>query len=85
MDHMTVRQLIELLHQHPEDAVVLVEGYETGWDVINVLRKAEVVKFQKAHDWDGEYQETRQAGNKSRPAVLIEGRRGHRRGAAAEF
>jgi len=78
---LTVKQVIECLRRQPAEAVVLVEGHETGWDVIHAIRQATVVKYRKVKDWDGEYQEAnqfKQPGD-SFLAVLIEGRRGHRR------
>lgn len=82
MDQLTVGQLIELLRQYQEDTVVLIQGYETGWDSVHAIRQSEVVEYRKAHDWDGEYQEAKQFRQPvgQRPAVLIEGRRGHWRG-----
>lgn len=81
MASLTVKQIIERLSQYPEDAVVLVEGYETGWDDIHSIRQAVVVEYRKANEWDGEYQEESQFNQpgKSRSAVFIEGCRGHRR------
>jgi hypothetical protein len=58
---------------------VLVEGYETGWDGIHELRSAGIVQYRKAEDWDGEYCEASEFKQAGTPAVLIVGRRGHRR------
>lgn len=78
---MTVAELIEHLRRYPLELPVLVEGFETGWDGIHDLRTADVDKFNKANEWDGEYREAKEFAHprKSGPVVLIIGRRGERR------
>lgn len=76
---MTVDELLEQLRQLPGNLPVLVEGYESGFDGIRELRTAGVVPYRKAEAWDGEDHlatEFKQAGQ---PAVLLVGRRRHRR------
>ena len=76
---MKVSELIEHLRTLPGDLPVLVEGYETGWDGIHELREAGMVRYRKAEDWDGEYREASEFNQSGKPAVLIVGRRDHRR------
>ena len=76
---MTVAELIEQLRQLPADLPVLVEGYETGWDGIHELCTAGVARYRRAQDWDGEYRSADEYKQIGKPAVLIVGRRGHRR------
>lgn len=54
----------------------MVEGYETGFDSIHALEIRVVERNEAADDWDGEFDESHGAG---RQALLILGRRGHRR------
>lgn len=59
---MTVKQLIELLKSEDPDSIVLVEGYESGYDNINKVYQAIVEKNPTKDDpeidnyWDGEYE-----------------------------
>jgi hypothetical protein len=73
---MKVLELIARLQQLPADLDVLVEGYETGFDPIHALEIRTVEPNAAAEDWDGEFDEAPGAG---RQALLIVGRRGHRR------
>ena len=79
---MTAEELIEHLKLLPPETPVLVEGYETGFDDIVELTSAQVVRYRHAQEWDGEYQTldrfTRPATGVQQ-AVVIRGRRGHRR------
>ncbi len=79
---MTVAELIEQLQKFPQTLPVLVEGYETGWDGIHLLRTVCVEPNLKKEDWDGEFSEAPEngeSGQSDQPAVLIFGRRGYRR------
>lgn len=73
---MRVSELIERLEQLPTDLEVLVEGYETGLDPIHALEIRTIERNSAAEDWDGEFDESPGEG---RQALLILGRRGHRR------
>lgn len=73
---MKIFELIERLQQFPPDLDVLVEGYETGFDPIHALEIRAVELSATAEDWDGEFEE---APGASQEALLILGRRGHRR------
>lgn len=83
----TVADLMDRLRALPPELPVLVEGYETGWDAIHDIRTSAVRRNVDTNDWDGEYEEQGKA--EPRPglpyqAVLIVGRRGHRREAATK-
>ena len=73
---MKISELSERLQQFPPDLDVLVEGYETGFDPIHSLKVCPVERNAKAEGWDGEFEE---APGASQDALLILGRRGHRR------
>lgn len=77
---MTASELLEQLRLLPPETTVLVEGYETGFDAVCLVRHA-VARFQgDAHDWDGEYQELRgDTRGDAHAALVIVGRRGHLR------
>lgn len=73
---MTAAELIELLSAYPSDLQVLVEGYETGFDVIHSVEQKNIERYRHAQPWDGEYQESKKGGS---PCLLIRGRRGNLR------
>ncbi len=73
---MTAAELIALLSAHPADMQVLVEGYETGFDVIHSVEQKNVERYRHAQEWDGEFMESKQGG---KPCILIRGRRGNLR------
>ncbi len=56
---MTVKELRELLKKYPDDILVVVSGYESGWDDITPgsLSKKEVLLNCKAHSYDGQHEE----------------------------
>ena len=79
---MTAEELIERLRALPPETLVLVEGYETGFDAIVGLKAVDVFRFRKATEWDGEYQTPCNfagSGSRTSPATVIIGRRGTRR------
>ncbi|AMQ89612.1 hypothetical protein [Marinobacter sp. LQ44] len=79
---MTAEELIAQLRKLRPETPVLVEGYETGLDDIVELTPEKVVRYRHAQEWDGEYQTLDRFSNtdtKRLPAVVIHGRRGHRR------
>lgn len=73
---MNVSDLIKRLRAFPPDLPVLVEGYESGWDSIHNLRQDEIVRYDEAREWDGEYCEAREAKQTGMAVVFIVGRRG---------
>ncbi|MGC8119995.1 hypothetical protein [Marinobacter sp. VGCF2001] len=79
---MTAEELIAQLQKLPSETPVLVEGYETGFDDIVELTPEQVVRYRHAQEWDGEYQTLDRFSNTETErlkAVVIHGRRGHRR------
>jgi len=54
---MTVRELIEELQKHSPDKMVLVSGYEEGYDVLKNVYEIKVKHDPSAKDkhWKGEY------------------------------
>jgi hypothetical protein len=73
---MKVSELIERLQRLSPDLDVLVEGYETGFDAIHCLKVCPVERNAAVEDWDGEFEESPDG---VQEALLILGRRGHRR------
>jgi hypothetical protein len=73
---MKVSDLIAQLQQLPADLEVLVEGYETGFDPIHALEIRTIDLNAAAEEWDGEFEESPDG---AQEALLILGRRGHRR------
>jgi hypothetical protein len=55
---MTVKELKQLLEKYPEDYMVMVPGYEQGYDSPSLTKcgEIEVVKKQNPKDWEGEYE-----------------------------
>ena len=72
---MTAAELIELLRQVPPDTPVLVQGYETGWDVIHAVSTVNVAPYRRAQPWDGEFRNAPEFEQKREPALVIVGRR----------
>ncbi|MGO1233865.1 MAG: hypothetical protein ACTMHG_09100 [Marinobacter sp.] len=76
---MTAEELIKRLEALPPETLVLVEGYETGYDDIVDLKSEDVFRYRKSQEWDGEYQKPDEQfgqGSKTVPAAVIVGRRG---------
>lgn len=76
---MKVSELIIALSKFPPKTMVVVEGYETGFDGIHQLLEIIMAPHNpSANDWDGEYAQAK-TDSHSETAVCILGRRGHRR------
>jgi hypothetical protein len=56
---MKVKELIELLQKHDPESIVVVDGYETGFDEVKeVEHLAGLKKLSEGKAWyDGEYQQ----------------------------
>ncbi|MDG9918231.1 hypothetical protein N7645_15180 [Pseudomonas juntendi] len=52
----TVAELIELLQQYPADMPVLVEGYETGFDLVHSLVIEQIQQVRQPEGHDGQAQ-----------------------------
>jgi hypothetical protein len=70
---MTVSELINKLKDYPADQLVVVDGYETGFDDIEKLEPVSIVLFTKKEWWNGRY-ELKKAAN-AVPAVSLSGNR----------
>jgi len=69
----TVKDLIKMLQQYPEDMLVLVEAHESGANPANAIE--EVFVSEQCHDkdewWLGEYYIHHTRSNTAVSAVLI--------------
>jgi hypothetical protein len=52
---MTKKELIEKLTGYPDDTLVVVNGYEGGFDDINGIELLEVIDTTECCDWWGRY------------------------------
>lgn len=75
---MTVQELIDHLRRLPPDDVVLVEGYENGWDSLIAVEHGHVTPQAPREEWDGEFEKV-VVDAATTSAVLLVGKRGHRR------
>ena len=50
---MTVAELIEILKAFPAEFEVVVEGYETGFDPIHLVKQADITSNPGLGDWEG--------------------------------
>jgi hypothetical protein len=73
---VTVAELIALLSVQPASMQVVVEGYESGFDVIHSVEPKNIERYRRAQEWDGEFMESQKGGS---PCLLILGRRGNLR------
>jgi hypothetical protein len=76
---MTVQELIDQLRQLPPDHIVLVEGYENGWDTLVSIEPNHAARQTPCAEWDGEFERAAASDDGSVGSVLLIGRRGHRR------
>ncbi len=53
---MTVQDLINALLLLPNDAEILVDGYENGFDSVHELQQIQVVQVKNPEDFNGQYQ-----------------------------
>ena len=53
---MTKRELLTILEQYDDDMIVLVPGYENGYDAIDSIEADHTICNPEADWWDGEYQ-----------------------------
>ena len=76
---MTVQELIDQLRQLPPDHIVLVEGYENGWDTLASVEPSRATRQTPCAEWDGEFERAAASDSEAVDSVLLVGRRGHRR------
>ena len=76
---MTVQELIDRLRLLPPDHLVLVEGYENGWDSLASVESSLASRQMPCAEWDGEFELATTSNDDAVGSVLLIGRRGHRR------
>jgi|GEM_PF-1435694 len=67
----TVKELMEILETFPQDAPVVVSGYENGFENIRKPILKELIHKRQNPDWDGEFQPTEKGDPDSFQAVLL--------------
>lgn len=65
---MTVQQLKSALEHYPEDAIVLVPGYEGGYSDIGKLKETMVKLDHYKEEWYGPHEEVE---NAEQSAILL--------------
>jgi hypothetical protein len=55
---MNVKELIEALKSFPQDALVVTEGYEDGYEPIKKVQLMKVEEKPNKAWWDGKYLES---------------------------
>lgn len=53
---MTKKELVEVLSQFDDDMLILIPGYESGFDLTGYVTSSHVMKIPDAHWYDGEYE-----------------------------
>lgn len=71
---MNVKELIEELKVLPPETMVLVQGYEDGFDLVAAVRKISAIKNIDPADWNGEY-EASENSKEGNPAIVLLGKR----------
>ena len=56
---MNVKELINILETMPQDAMVVTEGYEDGYDTVKNVSLIDVEENQQKDWWNGKYVETK--------------------------
>lgn len=57
-EKMTVAELIQLLQSLPSDALVVSEGYETGYEPIKNVELLRVTEQLDPEWWDGQFEKS---------------------------
>jgi hypothetical protein len=52
---MTKKELVEILSQYDDDMLVLIPGYENGFNLTGYVTSTLVMKKPRANWWDGEF------------------------------
>lgn len=52
---MTKKELVEILSQYDDDMLILIPGYENGFNLTGYVTSTLVMKRHRASWWDGEY------------------------------
>jgi hypothetical protein len=56
---MTKKELVEILSQYDDDMLVLIPGYENGFNLTGYVTSTHVMKKPKPMSWDGEFDVSR--------------------------
>jgi hypothetical protein len=67
---MTASELIDKLKQYPANMRIVVAGYESGFDDIEMINYVSIDKFRKKQEWDGRYRERNNATTVNAVALL---------------
>lgn len=54
---MTVKELMEILQTQDPNKLVLVSGYEGGYDALQEVRPIKVIHSPSEHWWEGDYED----------------------------
>ena len=52
---MTKKELVDILSQYDDDMLILIPGYENGFNLTGYVTSTLVMKRPRANWWDGEY------------------------------
>lgn len=52
---MTKKELVEILEQYDDDMLILIPGYESGFDLTGYVTSSHALKMPDVHWYDGEY------------------------------
>jgi len=52
---MTKKELVEILSQYDDDMLILIPGYENGFNLTGYVTSTHVMKKPKPMWWDGEF------------------------------
>ena len=52
---MTKKELVEILSQYDDDMLILIPGYENGFNLTGYVTSTLVMKRHSSSWWDGEY------------------------------
>lgn len=72
---MEVKGLIEKLKTLPADALILVQGYEDGFDDIIAVKEIRVVERPAPRTWEGQYKDAEKDSKSAIAAIVVLGDR----------
>jgi hypothetical protein len=52
---MTKKELVEILSQYDDDMLILIPGYENGFNLTGYVTSTHVIRKPKPMWWDGEF------------------------------
>jgi hypothetical protein len=52
---MSVKELITLLSQHPDDLPIFIRSYELGYDEVEKIDAIELIANPTEHDYEGNF------------------------------